>query len=163
AIYEGTTGIHGMDLLGRKVMLQGGKGVKLLMMEVQGVIKQAAAIEALAPMAQKLGAYAKSLHEVTLHLTQIAMKNPPEVFLADATLYLEYFGIVTISWQWLKQAVVAQQAMAGAVGDDLTFYESKIQTCRYFFEYELPKTKGLHERLTSEERVTIETGADMLV
>jgi len=71
-----------------------------------------------------------------------------ELFLADATLYLEIFGIVAIGWQWLLQAVTAAKAL-GANPDtaDADFYRGKIHTSRYFFAYELPKIRGLAARL----------------
>lgn len=157
AIYEGTTGIHGMDLLGRKVTMANGKAVKLLMQEVQNTIQQAAKYEVLADMAAQLGQVAKQLHKVTLSLLEIAAKEKPEVFLADATLYLEYFGTFIIAWQWLKQASVAAKALQEELPEsEHDFYQGKVYTCRYFFEYELPKTSGLAYRLMSEDRLTLE-------
>lgn len=163
AIYEGTTGIHGMDLLGRKVMMAKGKAVKLLMKEFQATQKEAGKQEALIDMAKQLGLVAKQLHEVTLKLLELASKEKPEVFLADATLYLEFFGTVTIAWQWLKQAVVASSKLQEELPTaEYNFYQGKLFTCRYFFEYELPKTSGLAYRLTSEERVTLEVKEEFI-
>ncbi len=163
AIYEGTTGIHGLDLLGRKVMMKKGKGLTLLMKEIQKEMAAANALPQLQPYAQKLGNAAKGLHQTTLHLIDLATKDNPEVFLADATLYLEYFGIVVIAWQWLKQGVVAERMLAeGSAEAPSNFYEGKIKTCQYFFEYELPKTLGLHERLQSSQRVTLEVSPEHL-
>ncbi len=163
AIYEGTTAIHGMDLLGRKVMLQNGKAAMLYAKELQNVIIAAQSSETLKPLADKLATAAAKLQEVTAHLLQLAKQEKPEVFLADATLYLEYFSIVTIAWQWLKQAIVADKALVNAAGDDVIFYKSKLQTTKYFFEYELPKTMGLRARLLSTERVTLEVKAEEIV
>jgi len=81
-------------------------------------------------------------------LTGLALKGKIELFLADATLYLELFGIVAIAWQWLLQAVTAAKALgADPAGADADFYRGKIHTCRYFFAYELPKIRGLAARL----------------
>ncbi len=163
AIYEGTTTIHGMDILGRKVMMKNGKAAILFAQEVQKTIVAAQGSAQLKPYADKLALAAKSLQEVTAHLMQLAMKESAEVFLADATLYLEYFGTITIAWQWLQQAIVAEQALTAAAGEDVQFYQSKLHTCRYFFEYELPKTYGLHARLMSNERVTLEVKPEEIV
>lgn len=163
AIYEGTTTIHGMDLLGRKMTQHGGKGMKLLMKEIQQTIHAAKQITDLNSLAEKFETTVKSLHQVTMHLMQIAMKNSPEVFLADATLYLEYFGTVVIGWQWLRQGIVAHKASADAQGDDVSFYKSKLHTLNYFIEYELPKTIGLHERLFSNNRVTMDVKGEDIV
>ncbi len=161
AIYEGTTGIHGMDLLGRKVMMHSGKAVKLFMAEIQKEIVAAQSSEFLKPFADKLAERLKAIHELTMQLIQVAMNNKPEVFLADATLYLEYFGTITIAWQWLKQGIVADKALQAELPeDDYNFYQSKLHTLRYFFEYEVPKTKALHERLASSDNLTIEMKAE---
>lgn len=158
SIYEGTTGIHGMDLLGRKVMMAKGKGLKLFLAAVQEAIAAASGIPALEKACAQLTTSTKSLHELTMHLINLAMNDRPEVFLADATLYLEYFSHVTIAWQWLLQGHKAYLAINdGLAPDEYNFYMGKIKTMEYFFEYELPKIKGLHERLMSNQRTTLET------
>ena len=53
------------------------------------------------------------LEKVTAHLMGIAMEGKMELFLADAALFLEFFGIIAIAWQWLLQATVARKALAG--------------------------------------------------
>ncbi|HRF38246.1 MAG TPA: acyl-CoA dehydrogenase C-terminal domain-containing protein, partial [Saprospiraceae bacterium] len=69
----------------------------------------------------------------------------------------------TIAWQWLRMAVAAQRALPDAAGEqEKAFYEGKILTAQYFIEYELPKTKGLHQRLSSPERVTMRTASEHL-
>ena len=163
AIYEGTTGIHGLDLLGRKVMMENGEAAALFAQEISDTVSQAMQADALRNMAIALGDTAGNLQKVTMHLFGIARNEKPEVFLADATLFLEYFGIVTIAWQWLKMAIAAHRALPEAAGaQERAFYEGKILTAQFFMEYELPKTKGLHQRLTSSERVTMNTMSDHL-
>jgi hypothetical protein len=95
------------------------------------------------------------LDHVTKHLLELA-PNDTEVFLADATLYLELFGIVTVAWQWLRQATVATVNMASAQGDDSNFYHGKLMAARYFYEYELVKIYALSKRLRSGDRVTVD-------
>jgi butyryl-CoA dehydrogenase len=146
-----------MDLLGRKVTMAKGKAVKLLLQEIQNTMEEAAKQAELKPLAAQLGQVTKQLHKVTLSLLELASKDKPEVFLADATLYLEYFGTVIIAWQWLRQATVASIALQNELpAEEYDFYQGKVYTCRYFFEYELPKTSGLAYRLTSEDRLTLE-------
>ena len=155
-IHEGTTGIHGLDLLGRKVAQHGGKGLRLFMAELQEVIAEARQIEALTPFADRLEKYLFNLQQITTHLLGLA-GHSTERFLADATLYLEAFGILSIAWQWLKMGLVAERALqAGATGDEGDFYSGKLATMRYFFEYELVKIDGLGQRLTSTDTVTLE-------
>ncbi len=165
AIYEGTTTIHGMDLLGRKVMMAKGKATTLFMREIHKTVETAALLPALKAHAEKLSVTTADLYELTLSLMQLAMEDKPEVFLADATLYLESFGIVTIGWIWLKQAIVAEKALqqGNLSEDENNFYHGKLAAFQYFFEYELIKTQSLNERLRSNNRVTLNTEPAWLV
>jgi len=91
-----------------------------------------------------------------------AGQGDAEVFLADATLYLELFGLVTVAWQWLKQGVAARAGLAAAPGAErAAFLQGKLVTMRYFFHYELPKTAGLAARLLEEESVTAHLGEEV--
>jgi alkylation response protein AidB-like acyl-CoA dehydrogenase len=158
-IHEGTTGIHGLDLLGRKIIIKNGKSLQLLVAEMLKTIEKASSIDRLKPFAQKLQVYLGKTDTVTKHLLSLASKDL-EIFLSDATLYLELFGIMTIAWQWLVQAIKAEEALlAGATGDDFDFYQGKIFTLRYFYEYELVKIDSLMKRLLSEDNVTVEMEA----
>jgi len=159
-IHEGTTGIQAMDLLGRKVIMKNGQAFLLYINEVQDTIAAAREYEGLDKFANELNDSLTKLQEVTRHLLSIAGQNGPEAFLADATLYLEYFGIITIAWQWLLQGVAVQKSLNnGAKKKDLNFYEGKMYTLRYFFAYELPKTLGLAKRLRDVDPLTVEVQA----
>jgi len=163
-IHEGTTAIHGMDLLGRKVMMNNGKATMLLMQEVMGDIEKAKAHQGLKKYAEALEAKLLKLQETTMHLMGVAQSKGPEVFLSDATLYLELFGIIAISWQWIKQGVkVEEQKIAATKKYSTEFLNSKIHALEYFFEYELPKTEGLLTRLKSTNHLTINTPAEEIV
>jgi hypothetical protein len=101
------------------------------------------------------------LQEITQHLISLAGQDGPEAFLADATLYLEFFGVITIAWQWLLQGIAVQKALNNGAGKkDLDFYEGKMFTLRYFFGYELPKIEGLVKRLLDDDRLTVEMQTD---
>jgi alkylation response protein AidB-like acyl-CoA dehydrogenase len=158
-IHEGTTGIHGLDILGRKVSMKGGKAVQLLGQEIMTTIAEANAHQNLQPMAQQLQKYLGKLQETTLKLLGVATQDT-EKFLADATLYLEAFGIVAIAWQWLKQATVAQNALNSQTTHEEDFYKGKLFAARYFFEYELIKVDYLAKRLGSSDAVTVEMKAE---
>jgi butyryl-CoA dehydrogenase len=155
-IYEGTTGIQAMDLLGRKVTMGMGKAIMLFGAELQETIMAAMAVAALKERAGKLGASAQKFQEVTMKLMDLAQNEAPEVFLADATLYLENAGILAVAWQWLKQAIVVEAKLAkNPIGDELNFYKGKQAAFEYYFEYELPKSIGLTKRLLSDDRLTL--------
>jgi len=163
AIYEGTTAIHGMDLLGRKVMMNKGAAVKYYMDEIKSAMADAQH-DSVKHCAAELGVQAKLLHRTTLALAKLATEDRPEVFLADATLYLECFGLVTVAWQWLKMGTAAAKALDGEVSyEDRKFYQSKLHAMDFFFEYELPKTLALHKRLMSTRRVTLEAKPEEIV
>jgi butyryl-CoA dehydrogenase len=155
-IHEGTTGIQGMDLLGRKVVMKDGKAFMLFLEEAQATLVQAQGLASVEPLCRQFEAALKTLAQLTAQLAGSAATRGAEVFLADATLYLEMFGIIAIAWQWLKQAVVAQKALDGkAKAADHNFYQGKLVTANYFFAYELPKITYLVQRLTDGNPLTV--------
>ena len=159
-IHEGTTGIQGMDLLGRKVIMQEGRAFKLFGQAVREAIDAAEKEAALAPYAAQLAGELESLEHTTLHLIGVAGEKGAAVFLADATLYLELFSYIAIGWQWLLQAMAVQKALKGKLSKSETnFYQGKWFTFRYFFEYELPKAQGVTRRLKSPDALTVDMQA----
>jgi alkylation response protein AidB-like acyl-CoA dehydrogenase len=166
SLYEGTTGIQSLALLGREVAGRQGRSLVDWYNEVAKDVHPAEKMDALKPYWDKLMEAMRLWQKVNAHVLGIAQKGDTEVFLADANLYMEAFGILNVAWQWLKHGIVAQKAVEkGAQDDDLTFYQSKIQTMRFYFHYELPKLKGLSERLMDETVLTIfdDDGAELLV
>jgi butyryl-CoA dehydrogenase len=155
-IHEGTTGIQGMDLLGRKVVMKDGKAFMLFLEEAHATLAQAQGLASVEPLCRQFEAALKTLAQLTAQLAGSAATRGAEVFLADATLYLEMFGIIAIAWQWLKQATVAQKALDGkAKAADQNFYQGKLVTAKYFFAYELPKIDYLVKRLTDNNPLTV--------
>lgn len=155
-LHEGTTGIQGIDILGRKMTMKKGKGLQLYLAEVRKTIESAKEDAELKPYAQTLETVLKKLEDVTAHLLGISAQGNQELFLADATIFLEFFSIIAIAWQWLLQAATARKALQGdLLPTDVNFYQGKIQTCRYFFGYELPKIEGLAIRLTHGDGLTV--------
>ncbi len=161
-IHEGTTGIQAMDLLGRKVLMQNGQAFNLFIDELQATISTAAEFPNLQGYAQQLKDALANLENVTGHLLEIAQGQGPEYFLADATLYLELFGIIAVAWQWLLQGIAIQKALNdNAKKKDLNFYHGKMITMQYFFEYELPKILGLTARLMRTDGLTVEMRTEL--
>jgi butyryl-CoA dehydrogenase len=161
-IHEGTTGIQGMDLLGRKVVAQNGRSFILFIAEIEKTIAMADEFPELRTYAQQLNDSRIKLQEVTRHLMQVFMDQGAEFFLADATLYLEMFGIVAIAWQWLLQGIAIRKALQNASNKtDIAFYQGKFITLCYFFGYELPKTLGLAERLLNGDGLTVDMTAEL--
>lgn len=157
-IYEGTTGIQSQDLLGRKVLMKDGEAFMLLTEEIHKTIRKASKHLSLVKYADRLQQELQEIQLVTMHLSRIGMSGAVEQFLSDATLYMEYMGILVIGWQWLKQAIVAKEKTLTLSGDhpDHSFYENKLRTMRFFFAYELRKSYHLRERLLEQgESLTI--------
>ena len=136
-IHEGANGIQALDLLGRKVLLENGAALQLLLKEIQNDIVRASSSEPLKQYADQL---TEALHLVgkttQLLITQMQAGNI-RLSLANAAHYLAMMGHVCIAWMWLKQAIVA----AGSIQSGQDFYQGKLQACRFFFIYELPQIK----------------------
>jgi butyryl-CoA dehydrogenase len=146
-IHEGTTGIHGLDLLGRKLLLHEGLGWKMLQKELETTIREAKNLPDLADLTHAFEKYCKKFTEGAAQLL-FKRNQGPDYFLADATLFLEGAGILCMGWMWLKQAITAQRALdLGTMEQD--FHLGKIETARYTMQYELVKLKGLLERFAS--------------
>ncbi|MCG6911536.1 MAG: acyl-CoA dehydrogenase [Deltaproteobacteria bacterium] len=155
-IHEGTTGIQGADLLGRKIIMYEGKAYELYLDEVGRAIVDASDVPALSAYARQLADAVEALKTLTEQLQAVAMEKGAEVYLADATLYLEYFGIICIAWQWLLQGLVVQKALDGKCRKkDERFYRGKFAAMQYFYAYELPKTMGLAARLKNADGLTV--------
>ncbi|WP_018621166.1 acyl-CoA dehydrogenase [Spirosoma luteum] len=162
-IYEGTTGIQAQDLLGRKMTMKGGKAPQLLFAEMQRTIAEASTHNDLKRYADQLSDELSRVQDVMKSLMPHVMQGDMERYLSDATLFLEFFGIVVVAWQWLKQAVVAQETLLtqNPQGDELAFYEGKLHTMKFYFHYEVPKTLGLAVRLKDPEVLTIVTEKEL--
>ncbi|MDP3286226.1 MAG: acyl-CoA dehydrogenase [Desulfobacterales bacterium] len=161
-IHEGTTGIQGMDLLGRKVVAQNGRAFMLFIEEIQKSITEAGQLPELRAFALQLNGAMAKLQEVTRHLIQVFTDKGAEYFLADATLYLELFGITAVAWQWLLQGIAVRKALENDSNKaEQAFYRGKFVALRYFFGYELPKTLGLAERLLNGDGLTVEMTAEL--
>jgi len=136
AIHEGTHGIHGLDLLGRKVTIQGGALFRAMGEEVLQTVDKAAQTE--------LHAYGDQLKQGWMRIVEVTQAlygaGDMNKTLANASVYLEAVGHVVIAWMWLEQALVATAALADArTEDERNFYRGKLQACRYFYRWELPK------------------------
>jgi butyryl-CoA dehydrogenase len=127
-IHEGTHGIQALDLLGRKVVMDGGAALRLLAVRINATAEAAGQVEGLAEPANALAAALQKLGAATKAAWATGV---PEEALANATPYLRAFGHVVMAWIWLDVALAAQRVL-GAMKD------GKLAAMRYFFVYELP-------------------------
>ncbi len=164
SIYEGTTGIQAQALLGRQIPANNNRSFGLWIEEVSKVIQRASESEELRPYGSWLAAEIRELQRTTQHLLDIHSKGLDEIFLSDANLFMEVFGLVCVAWQWLNQGIVSDKRIKEDISQpDRIFYLSKLETMRFFFHYELRKTKGMHERLRDNTILTVRTDDEILV
>jgi len=130
-IHEGTHGIQALDLLGRKVVMDGGAGLLLLATTINTTIDRAGQVPGLAGHAATLAAALQRLGAAT---KAAWATGKPDDALANATPYLQAFGHVVLAWVWLDVALAAH----GSSQPD-AFVQGKLQCCRYFHAFELPK------------------------
>ncbi|MYX25480.1 acyl-CoA dehydrogenase [Streptomyces sp. SID8381] len=150
-IHEGTHGIHGLDLLGRKVVADGGAGLALLAETISATTARAAAAQGeLAELGRSLDAALARIVTVTGRLWA---DGDPQTALANASVYLEAVGHTVLAWIWLEQLLAAD-------GRDGDFYAGKRQAARYFFRYELPRTGPQFDLLESLDRTTLDMDPD---
>ncbi|MBU6195536.1 MAG: acyl-CoA dehydrogenase C-terminal domain-containing protein [Burkholderiales bacterium] len=127
-IHEGTHGIQALDLLGRKVVMEGGAGLKLVAGRINATLERAAQKADLALAANQL---AQSLQQLGAATKSAWATGVAEEALANATPYLQAFGHVVLAWMWLDVALSAPSESAQ--------HQGLRAAQRYFFEYELPK------------------------
>ena len=152
-LYEGTTGIQALDLLGRKVLLTQGATMrpftKVIHKFCQAQAENAALEEFIAPLAT----LNKEWGELTMAIGMKAMANREEVGAASVD-YLMYSGYACLAYFWAKMAHTAQQALASGTTEE-GFYRAKIQTAQFYYQRLLPRAQ-MH-------KACIESGADNLL
>lgn len=158
-IHEGTHGIQGLDLLGRKMIMQGGAGLVLLAQTIDRTVQRArqAGGDA-AEYADALGGGVERLVQTTGALWEDA---DAQVALANSSIFLEAAGHVVVAWMWLEQLLVCD-APEGGWGREGAFYDGKRAAARYFFRYELPRTGPQFDLLTSRDRTTLDVSDEAL-
>lgn len=129
-IHEGTHGIQAADLLGRKVVMEGGKGLSLLAKRINATIQHAIHQPHLAEHANALG---RALQQVGAATKAAWATGSAEAALANAVPYMQAFGHLVIAWTWLD-VVLALPAGSTRLAD-----EGRVRAAQYFFHYELPK------------------------
>lgn len=137
-IHEGTFGIQGRDILGRKMQVQNGRSLQLLKTRMQQTIDEALGFNQLSTQAKMLAEAVAAVERATDIAINCEDKN---IGMANATLYLDAFGSVVIAWLWLWQGLIATRSLSNQdLGDlEANFYNGKFKTFQYFYAYELPK------------------------
>ena len=149
-IHEGTHGIQGLDLLGRKVTMQQGLALETLGEVMNKTLVRATAQPELATYAKSLARVLERIATVTKQLHACGDLNKT---LANASAYLEAFGHTVIAWIWLEQALLS---LHKEHHHDADFYAGKLQACKYFFRWELPKVHTQLDLLASIDTTTFD-------
>lgn len=158
-IHEGTFGIQAIDLLGRKVRLEEGRALHLLLGRMAATIAEAADTGRLADEAAALEAAMTALSDTT---AAVIAADDANLALANATTYLDAFGHVVVAWLWLRQAVTAGAALRREPADK-AFYDGKVAACRYFFRYELPHVHPRFARVRALDRTCLDLATEHFI
>ncbi len=153
-IYEGANGIQALDLVGRKLGLNGGRAVQAFFKEVGDFCEENRADEKMAPYTKALKRGLNDLQAATMWLMQNAMAKPDNAG-AASTDYMHLFGLVALGYMWAQMAKSAQGKLAESANGASSFYDNKLVTGRYFMERVMPET--------SAHLARISTGADTMM
>jgi alkylation response protein AidB-like acyl-CoA dehydrogenase len=150
-IYEGANGIQALDLVGRKLAADGGRGVMGFFAELDAFVEANEAAE-MKPFTEPLAKAKAELQEATMWLMQNGLANPDNAG-AASTDYLHLFGLVALAYMWAMMARTSQAKIAG--GDPDSHYVGKLAVARYYMARVLPETSGRLAKL--------KTGAETLM
>ncbi len=154
-IYEGTNGIQALDLLGRKVLMDGGKKLQKLAGTLQEFVEENESDEHIGEYVTQLGKAAQQLGSLTMVIGQKAMNGEggADEVNAAAVDYLRFFGHVVYGYLWARMAKIAQDKIDAGQDRD-GFYLGKVQTAKFYFTKLFPEIKAL--------AATIKAGNDPL-
>ena len=156
-IHEGTKGIQGLDLLGRKVSMMDRAALHALDQEIRQTLKELGQAGILAAEAHQLEKAWVEVCDTARLVEQAALQQGRSAALANATIYLDAFGHVIVAWIWLKQALAANQS-----SQPDAFKQGKLKTARYFFKYELPSIYPQCALVSSVDTTCLEMENDWL-
>jgi alkylation response protein AidB-like acyl-CoA dehydrogenase len=151
-IYEGTNGVQALDLVGRKLAADGGRGVMTFFAELDAFVEANEGDKDLKAFTDGIAGAKAQLQEATMWLMQNGVANPDNAG-AASTDYLQLFGLTALAYMWGLQAKAALARIA--TGDNDPFYANKLTIGRYYIERILPETGGRLAKL--------KTGAELMM
>lgn len=152
-LYEGTTEIQSLDLLGRKVLKSEGKLLKNMTDLIDQFIGQAQSNEVLRPYLEKLAELKQQWLSLTKSIAEKAKHNPEEIGAASVD-YLYFSSYVVFAYLWARMAQVAHEKLESGTQEQ-AFYKAKLTTAKFFYQ------KLLHR--TQSHAASIESGADAVM
>jgi alkylation response protein AidB-like acyl-CoA dehydrogenase len=163
-LYEGTTGIQALDLLGRKVLLQTrGKAVREFTALLAKFAMDHMTHAKMRRYATELAKLAAEWNVLTVRIMLMARKDR-EVVSSASHHFLMYSGYVTMAYFWARMASVASQKLAQENGgENAEFYKAKIATARFYFDHLLPRARGHASSMTKPSRSMTKLPAEHFV
>ena len=165
-LYEGTTGIQALDLLGRKILLTRGALLSQFTKEVLGFCKNTSMLSSnpfkrqMNKFVWPLSTHVANWHQYTLRIGLKAKKNR-DVVGSASTDYLMYSGYIVMGYFWAKMAQTAYEKLAGEV-ENRDFYRAKIKTAEFYFERILPRTKSLSKTMMADPKTLMQLDQELL-
>ena len=163
-LYEGTTGIQALDLLGRKILLQRGKPLKLFAKEISSFCKNHGVLsnnvhkhrmnKFLRPLRKSVVQWQRN----TLKIGMKARKNRDMIGSASVD-YLMYSGYITMAYFWAMMAQKANEKIAEKP-DNIEFYRAKVRTAEFYFDRIFPRTKVLAKTMMADPKSLMRISSD---
>jgi hypothetical protein len=153
-IYEGANGIQALDLVGRKLGLNGGRAIMTLFKEIGDFCDENRNDERMNPYTKALKKSLNDLQSASMWFMSNAMAKPDNAG-AGSTDYMHLSGLVILGYMWAKMAKTAQDLLASGAGDRKTYLQNKLVTATFYMERILPET--------ALRRSRIEAGSDTLM
>ncbi|MFZ5520097.1 MAG: acyl-CoA dehydrogenase C-terminal domain-containing protein [Pseudomonadota bacterium] len=159
-LYEGTTGIQALDLLGRKVLLTTrGKCVRNFTAQVNAFARANLFNGRIGPLARKLMRHSLQWNLLTTRIMLRAAKDR-DIVSSACYDYLMYSGFVMMGYFWALQAAVAQDKLARGGKETPEFYRAKIETAEFYFDRLLPRAKAHAKAMMAPTRSVMQMHAD---
>jgi len=158
-IYEGANGIQALDLVGRKLGMNGGRAVMALFKEIGDFCEENRGDETLSFFTKNLKKGLNDLQASTMWFMQNAMAKPDNAG-AGSTDYMHLFGLVVIGYMWAKIAKAAGEGLAAGAGEREDFLKNKLVTAKFFMERLMPETALRKTRIEAGADTTMELAAE---
>ncbi|MFT4809204.1 MAG: alkylation response protein AidB-like acyl-CoA dehydrogenase [Arenicella sp.] len=165
-MYEGTTGIQALDLLGRKILLTRGKSLKAFSKEVLVFCKDKSMISS-NPHKRQMNKFIWALSKNVANWQQYSMrlalkaKKDRNIVGSASVDYLMYSGYIVMGYFWAQMAQTAYEKLAEDV-ENRDFYRAKIKTAEFYFERLLPRTKSLAKTMMADPKTLMQLDEDLL-
>ncbi len=153
-LYEGTTGIQALDLLGRKIVGSQGGLLRPFLQEIANFCSTHEDNRKMANCVATLRTHCDEWEQITTRITMRAMSDADEVGAASVD-YLMYCGYIVLAYMWALQQATALSCLADENCSEVDFYRAKITTAEFYYDRLLPRTRSLV--------ATMDAGTDSLM